>query len=642
MASRRAGLPRPGSLGALIRPSNPPGASICPFCSVSSAGRMRPRSRRDALSRRFNSTVSTPENAENPRAELERHLLDMQKLGPFLVNPSRMQLALQGLRQAPGQEVVRVAILGLGPGSNDGETAKNVLRLLVTDPLKDEQEWERQLKDHDPKKPLIVRIRQTAEEQGILSVSKTNLLSEINVSSAEWNNLNLELLFMETRIPYPEGDDYIRRVKIVEDVLVPTVDIASAENRSTPVTTPVHRALLIGDGMTGAVNATRLPFLEEEEAVMKAVNLKGIDRTQFEAPFETVDLASAEKSLTLFRQSTQNAMEYERLWTNSNFPALATWLKSGVTSEGVTKPAVRRLILSILESVWARCKEGNHNQIKDVYLKAHEKKKLALSPNLNKALSAWAQKAHSELQDELDLAFTGQRWRKLGWWQLFWRVDDVAMLTNEMLSQRFLPTAEQELVYLTGQIAEAAKNTQKYPQPPSLQDTSSAEPQLKRLGSGELEPLVPVTPRQALPKWPGHIAFTRRYLQNETIPALQALAQKLVMQSLGTSGVTTSLAALLYVSSFSSTIYEAGAVAALGIMWSFSRLQKKWDAARTFWEGEVREEGRKAVRAAEESVADVLNGDEKHTRTDVDEEIKVINEVRHLVTKASDALDRMK
>lgn len=602
---------------------------------------MRPRTRRDA---RFNSTVSTSETAGNPRAELEQHLLDMQKLGPLLVNPSRMQLALQGLRQAPGQEVVRVAILGLGPGSNAGETAKNVLRLLVTDPLKDEQEWERQLKDHDPKKPLIVRIRPTAEEQGILSVSKTNLLSEINVSSADWNNFNLELLFMETIIPYPEGDNYVARIKIVEDVLVPTVDIASAENRSTPVTTPVHRALLIGDGMKGAVNATRLPFLEEEEAVMRAVNLKGIDRTQFEAPFETVDLASAEKGMTLFRQSTKNAMEYERLWTSSNFPALVTWLKSGVTSsEETTKPAVRRLITSILESVWARCKEENHNQIKDTHIKAYAKKTLALSPNLNKGLSSWAQKAHAELQDELDLAFTGQRWRKLGWWQLFWRVDDVAMLTNEMLSQRFLPTAEQELVYLTGQIAEAAKNTQQYPQPPSVQDTPSPEPKLKRLGSEELEPLVPVTtPRPALPKWPGHIAFTRKYLQNETIPALQALAQKLVMQSLGTSGLTTSLAALLYVSSFSSTIYEAGAVAALGFMWSMSRLQKKWDAARTFWEGEVREEGRKAVRAAEESVADVLNGEEKHTRTDDDEATKVLNEVRHLVTKASDALDRMK
>ncbi|KAJ4322214.1 hypothetical protein N0V84_004927 [Fusarium piperis] len=640
MASQRARLSRLGSLGALTRPSRPPGSSICPFCSVSSVGRMRPRARRDA---RFNSTVSTSENAGNPRAELEQHLLDMQKLGPLLVNPSRMQLALQGLRQAPGEEVVRVAVLGLGPGSNAGETAKNVLRLLVTDPLNDEQEWERQLKDHDPKKPLVVRIRSKAEEQGILSVGKTNLLSEINVSSADWNNFNLELLFMETIIPYPEGDNYVARIKIVEDVLVPTVDIASADNRSTPVTTPVHRALLVGDGMKGAVNATRLPFLEEEEAVMRAVNLKGIDRTQFEAPFETVDLASAEKGMTLFRQSTQNAMEYERLWTSSNFPTLATWLKSGVASSGdTTKPAVRRLITSILESVWARCKEENHSQIKDIYIKAHAKKKLALSPNLNKGLSAWAQKAHAELQDELDLAFTGQRWRKLGWWQLFWRVDDVAMLTNEMLSQRFLPTAEQELVYLTGQIAEAAKNTQQYPQPPSVQDSPIPEPQLKHLGSGELEPLVPVTARPALPKWPGHIAFTRKYLQNETIPALQALAQKLVMQSLGTSGLTTSLAALLYVSSFSSTIYEAGAVAALGFMWSMSRLQKKWDAARTFWEGEVREEGRKAVRAVEESVADVLNGEEKSARTDDDEATKVLNEVRHLVTKASDALDRMK
>ena len=46
-------------------------------------------------------------------------------------------------------------------------------------------------------------------------------------------------------------------------------------------------------------------------------------------------------------------------------------------------------------------------------------------------------------------------------------------------------------------------------------------------------------------------------------------------------------------------LYEAGAVAAFGLVWSLRRMQKKWETARKFWEGEVREEGRKAVRAVE-------------------------------------------
>ena len=46
----------------------------------------------------------------------------------------------------------------------------------------------------------------------------------------------------------------------------------------------------------------------------------------------------------------------------------------------------------------------------------------------------------------------------------------------------------------------------------------------------------------------------------------------------------------------STGLYEAGAFAALGIIWSLRRMQKKWEAARSFWENEVREEGKKAVR----------------------------------------------
>ncbi|OBS21756.1 hypothetical protein FPOA_08093 [Fusarium poae] len=637
MASSRARLPRAGKLGALLQPSQPQGTSICPFCSITSSARprIRIRTRRDALVKRF---ASTSTHSTNPRHELQQHLLDIQKLAPSLVNLSRLQLALQGLRQIPGQEAVRVAILGLAPGSDAGQRAKDVLRVLLTDPLQDEQEWERQLKGHNPENPLIVRIRSTEEQQSTLTVTKSSLVSEINVSSAEWNSLNLELLLMETHLPEFARDEQTRAVEVEESVLVPKVGIPSAEDRVTPVTTPVHRAIVVGDGFRGAVNATAVPVAEEEESVLKVVDLGGVDPKQVDAPFEMVDVSAADKGLSLFRKSSSNAIEYERLWFRSNLPALTTWLKSGISSfDETTKPAVRELISSLLNNVLARCELQNRREIKHIYQETPVGHELTFFPTLNRAVGEWSQKAHAELQEELDLAFTGRRWRKLGWWQLFLRVDDVAMLTNEMLNQRFLPTAERELVYLTGQISQAAKADQKYPQPHS---SSGVNPDLKQLGSGELEPFVSVDTRPALPKWPGHIAFTRRYLQNETVPALQALAQKLVVQSLGTSGLTTSLGALLYVSSFS--IFEAGAVAALGVVWSASRLQKKWDAARSFWEGEVREEGRKALRGVEESVAAVTKVEKPQERVVVDQKGDQTNEVRELVAKAQEALGRMK
>lgn len=532
---------------------------------------------------------------------------------------------------------MRVAILGLASGSDAGKAAKDVLGLLLADPLKDEAEWERQLKDHDPKNPLIVRVGPATESQSGLTISKTNLLSEVQVSSADWNGFNLELLFMEINTPTASMSDV--SVQSVESaLLIPTVNIPSAENRVTPVTTPVHKTILIADGFMGAVDLAALPVLEGNDSILSAVNLKGVNKDQLEANFEVVDTSLAKKGVDLFREGPENAMEYNHLWSSSNITTLGAWLKSGLTTSGdSTKPAVRRLIASLLQSTLSRVQAEEAHKLSDALTSSTSSP--PVSKNLEDALGQWAQRAHSELQDELDLAFTSHRWRKLGWWQLFWRVDDVAMLTNEMLSQRFLPTAQQELVYLAGRIAESTQASPKYPQPLSRKDVEAA---VKQLGPGDISGVVPVTAAtsSSLPKWPGHIAFTRRYLQDETIPALQALAQKLVLQSLGTSGMTTSLAALLYVSSFSGTIYEAGAVAALGIMWSLSQLQKKWDAARTFWEGEVREEGRKAVRAAEDSVANVLvDGGRQEISAGATEEL---DKVRQMVTTAEDALARMK
>ncbi|CRK18818.1 hypothetical protein BN1723_011705, partial [Verticillium longisporum] len=86
---------------------------------------------------------------------------------------------------------------------------------------------------------------------------------------------------------------------------------------------------------------------------------------------------------------------------------------------------------------------------------------------------------------------------------------------------------------------------------------------------------------------------------------------------------------------------HAGAVAALGIVWSLRRLQTKWETAREFWEGDVREEGRKAVRGAEASIADVLEG-KTGSATQAQEDVRERELARQLTEKAADALSRMK
>ncbi|EEY20497.1 conserved hypothetical protein [Verticillium alfalfae VaMs.102] len=588
--------------------------------------------------RRFQSTTSAAPS--NPRAELIDALLDLQKHAPNYINLSRLQLALQGLRQPAGEESIRVAILGLADGAEPGTTARDLLRLLLADPLASEQAWEKQMATHDARQPLVVRIRQAQPrpEAASLTIAKTNLLHELEVSRPGLNGLHIELLLTEVS-PLAGGvAGELGAVDAEEAVLVPTVDIPSNTGRYNPITTPVHKALVVTRGLMGAAAVATLPVLQNRHAVLAAVDLPGFTATRppdESTTFQPIDVAAAGKGVDLFRENIGHAMEYERLWNGSNIPALVAWLKTGAEAQdGVTKTALRQLITSLLNNTTTAIAEEESRQLRG---RLSDNTTAASSPEsaaLNSGLAAWSQEAHEELQKQLDLAFAGRRWRKLGWWKLFWRVDDVGYLTSEILSQRFLPSAERELVYLAGRIEQAG-----------TAHTAGAPMYTQPLPASEQPPVAaapaPTTVTRPTPKWPTHIAFTRRYLHAETVPALQALAQKLVLQASSTAGLATSLAALLFMSSSVTTLYEAGAVAALGIVWRLRRLQTKWETAREFWEGDVREEGRKAVRGAEASIAGVLEG-KTGSPTQAHEDVRERELARQLTEKAADALSRMK
>ncbi|KAE9579290.1 hypothetical protein CGCF415_v004064 [Colletotrichum fructicola] len=628
----------------------PSAPAVCLFCSLSTAPptpsrRTTSSTRRGPSKQRryfqssthaiHSSASSSSAAAQNARSELIDILLELQKHAVNHVNLSRLQLALQGLRQEPGHENVRVAILALADGAGEpGKTARELLRVLLADPLGDEAEWERAVKGHDTTQPLVVRVGEAKGDEGkgtTLTISKTNLLHELDVSSPALNGCGVELLLMEVN-PLSAGAAAAGQAAAVMDVeqavLVPTVDIQSSSGRYTPVTTPVHKAIVVSEGIMGAATVAALPLAAYRDSVLAAVNLPKYPVEEGEQlAFQPIDVSVGSKGLDRIRENIGNAMEYERAWYKSNVPAIVEWLKAGVENNpaGATKPVVKTHIASLLRNALAGI-EAEQGRLTSGRLSAEvASPKLAV---MNDRLAEWSQFAHEELQQQLDLAFAGTRWRKLGWWKLFWRVDDVGVLTSDMLNQRFLPGAERELVFLAGRIAESgvvpALEAPTYTQP-----TSELQPQ------PETKTITKITSRT--PKWPTHISFTRRYLHEETVPALQALAQKLVLQASSTSALTGALAGLLYVSQYAGSIYEAGAVAALGIMWSLRNLQKKWETARTYWEGEVREEGRKAVRAVEQSVVESLDTP-RDTPIEGEEELR---KAKELVEKAEDALKRL-
>ncbi|KAK3327653.1 hypothetical protein B0T19DRAFT_422393 [Cercophora scortea] len=591
----------------------------------------------------------------NPRADLETALNDLQTHAANYVNLARVQLALRNLRQPPGHESIRVAVLGLTkPAANDadvtpGRTAKTLLRLVLADPLKPVEAWEAELEAHYvSQEPLIVRIG--AEEPGHahhhhggssgeapLATAGSHVIPEIHVSSPTLNQGNLEMLLMEAEADSLAAIAQSSEPHTLEDaVLAPTVDIAAFHSgSSTPVTTPVHMALLVGDGIMGAASILSLPILADRNAIAAAVNFNQLSAEDMaDVPFTRINVDAGSEGLDLFRASVQNVTEFETRWSEANVSRISDWLRANVlpgsSEPAATKPPVRNLVHSLLQNTRAAIQAA---EARDLSLSLTASVPPRAIARLDRALADWAQAAHEELQHQLDVAFAGRSWRKLGWWKLFWRVDDVGMLSSEMLAQRFLSDAERSIIYLAGRVQEAgtadadAENHQTvYPGPVLLSPTTE-EGVAATAAAG---------PKEV--RWPTHIPFTRAYLQDKTVPALQALAQRLVVQSLSTATLTTALAGLTYLSTFG--LYESGAVAALGVVWSLRRLQTKWESARGFWEGEVREEGRKAVRASEASVAEVLDratGAHGDRAAHMDE----LRRARDIVERAEEALARM-
>ncbi|PQE28586.1 serine threonine phosphatase 2b catalytic subunit protein [Rutstroemia sp. NJR-2017a WRK4] len=593
--------------------------------------------------RHFTSSPTVADAAPAADTNLDRHalseaLLEIQKNAASFVNISRLQLALRGLEQTEGDETIRIAILGLADGGASLKQAKELLRLVLADPLKEEEEWERSLtRSDDIGKPLLVRV---GGNEGEVVEQSGRLVHELNVVSPMFHGHKLEILILEMDPPTEDATHSFE-----EAVLVPTIEIpTSSSGRYTPVTTPVHRTFILGQGVRGAASLLSYPLNANSETVGGAVNLRLPNGESL--PIQTIDIATGKEALSTFRKSVDNAISYERQWFSSGIPQIIDWMKSGTSmTQGTTKEPVLRLIQSVIQNANNNLDAERSRQLAQVLsTKASPTEIIALQ----KTLTTWAERAHTELRDQLDIAFGGHKWRKLGWWKLFWRVDDVSMLTSDILARKFLTEAEEEIIFLAGRIEESGVHGVGAPPPQTLKTRDDAPKPVEEPSSGvpppNLRDLIVVESDDDLPEkikprpWPLHIPITRAFLSDTTVPALQALAQKLVLQTLSTSSVSSALAGLMYASSLSTTLYEAGAVAALGIVWSMRRMQNKWETARKYWEGEVREEGRKAVRNIETIVGENLKEAEMNRGLDPAAEQEL--ERARVAIKAAEAIIR--
>ncbi|CAG8118704.1 unnamed protein product [Penicillium salamii] len=515
------------------------------------------------------STVITAKSVPPRFKELHAALEGVKDASLEQVNLSRLQLALRGLEtEAP---LIRVAVLGL----NDATSARKLVRLLLADPLTPRANWEDILEsyDADTSRGLLIRYGETSES------IPNDLLPTISVPSPILKGGNLELLV--STLGSEDGQN--AATFNADTFLVPTVTIQTSHSgRHNAVRYPVHRTIVCGSGVDGLLSYStmigRSNLKNEVSSIRGAIELAVADQKSTSERISLVDTDRANSALNKFRESVDHARDYERGWNGSGVQPLIDWLAdSSNTSSGSTmNPTLLPLVESIIDSadasVLARDAKALHDQTAGI---APEE----IRSKLDRGITTWAERAHSELRSSLEEGLASPRWRGLAWWKLFWRVDDVSMITSEILDKRFLRRAEQEVIWASG----------KYQQAGLLDERSPSSP----------EDLAPAS-------WPTQISDLRTKLLTTTVPSLQSLAQSLVLFSVSTTTLTSALSALTYVGIPAAGVYESCTLAAVGLIYSIRRQQKRWDAARTFWEEEVREEGRTSLLETEASLREIV------------------------------------
>ncbi|KAL4952532.1 hypothetical protein BDW69DRAFT_20684 [Aspergillus filifer] len=552
------------------------------------------------------STAHTARHVPPRLRELYESLAHIQSAAPEEVNLSRLQLALRGLESE--EPLLRVAVLGL----NDVAAARKLVRLLLADPLKGREDWEDMLdelsENGDLERGLLIRYGEVSE-----SISN-HLVPTISVPSQILKKGNLEILVTSLGT----GADASGAQLSADTFLVPTVTIQTSHTgRHNMVRYPVHRSIVCAEGVDGLLAYSGLlsqsDLRNEAGSIYAAIELGGSGPNVNDNRISFVDTNKADEALAKFRESVRNAALYERGWNSSGIQPVIEWLSSARANEGTLDPSLRSLISSLIDSaeqgVAARETKRLQEQ-EEASVPEH------VRASLDQTVSAWAEKSHTELHSALEEGFATKKWRGLAWWKLFWRVDDVGMITSEILQEKYLRRAEKDVIYTAGQLQQAGLQVQEQPQEPAEQTAPGSQNQ--EITSGPENPEEPATAEtdkkpesvavslveppkeeQEPRPWPTQIPSSRNTLLETTVPSLQAMAQRLVLFSISTASLTSALSVLTYVSFSTAGIYETCTIAAVGLIYSLRRQQTKWESARAFWEEEVRDTGRTALRETE-------------------------------------------
>ena len=379
----------------------------------------------------------------------------------------------------------------------------------------------------------------------------------------------------------------------------------------------------------------------ERELIDPMVNLDGTATLLNSDKITVLDISRVEGDLQQIRKSIEHASAYEVSWTGSGLPKLGEWLSQSTltATDGTSKT-----LITMLDSILGAASASAERQMAAALIE--EQSGIVNSDTraeLDEAIDAFLADAHLELQTGMAKAFESESWRKLAWWKLFWRVDDVPLIVTDLAQRYWLKESSLvvfevlgrlhqagliEFVSYDGRIIEFA-TTDGEELPPSLRPTRKSASTTDYLE----DPDQPVLKSSELSR-------TRQSFLLANIPNMTATAQSSLFKSISFSATSAALSALAYVSTLTPSAYECGAILALGGVFALRRLQKQWEACRDQFKKDIFDAGRSALKSTEEFMKFAVREGGRKKVDQVDLQIR--EEASSAIAKAKKALDQIR
>jgi chemotaxis protein histidine kinase CheA len=641
----------------------------CPACSawqlapITSGKLLHHREKRRGSTLVSATAVNATKSIPSRNRDIHGALIELGKKASGQVNLSRLQLAIQGLEYK--HPISRIALLGL----NVPITARRLVRLLLADSSKPQQEWEARFLAEDVEQTPGLLVRFGNPPDKALQASRSTL-PILLIPAHLLQSQDIEILISSVNASDPGTS--VTQGAPSDALLSPTVGTpASADGRQSLISQPVHRTIIVAHGIDELVSAaeilarTKFDSKTERKLVDIVADLNGRTGSS-DSSIMTVDATRAEEGLQAVREALANAPDFEDAWKESGMSTVSKWLASTSAKSSVgLSPLLHDVIASLLEAAAANIA----SQAEETEATARSKVMTNESrSSLENAINAFSQQGHAELQSGLAAAWSSRNWRKLAFWKLPWRVDDVPLIVTDLITTAWLPRAERAVSELCGRMKQAGISHLSYPLPtPFAEPQMSAVPVEANAGEATLAtinqpiifasaastesvstPLIPPSRivsktgpvAKATPSLGSTISFSRQAFITTAITTLTSSAQQIVLKALTISGLSAAMSALSFLSVTSGSLYESATIVALGTAYAVRSMQREWEAQCRDLEDGLMEEGKSVLKQTEEHLRRLVKDASRVVEDEV--ELRARREAIEALEKAEMAFSKLR